>query len=176
MIVSSFDNKRSTTNMLQSLVWSLMLSTCRHCAIQLRRPKPTGSNYSLKIELVSWRIQAHKRRLKPVLAYHCTIALLATWNAFFLGSAAIPVDAGIHLDRAIQLVNQKLDGPQALSDSSLSVVNFLIVQGLLQEVHSVVETHSKGLQQMIELRGGLSRLEENKLLLLKICKCVTFLK
>lgn len=75
-----------------------------------------------------------------------------------------------HLNQAVRLVKQKLQTVEALSNSNLAVVNFLIVQELLREEQSKAEVHSQGLQKMIELRGGLSQLGEDSLLALKICK------
>ena len=95
---------------------------------------------------------------------------MATLKEFVFGSEAVSLEAIYHLRKAVGLVNQKLGTSEALSNSSISVVNFMIVQGMYKEEHPSAEIHSNGLQKMIELRGGLSRLGEDPTLLLKICK------
>ena len=95
---------------------------------------------------------------------------MATFNEFFFDREIVSSKAIYHLNQAVRLVKQKLQTAEALSESNLAVVNFLIVQELLREAHSVAEVHLKGLHRMIELRGGLSQLGEDSLLALKICK------
>jgi hypothetical protein len=97
---------------------------------------------------------------------------MATLNAFFFDREALPPEAANHLNQAVRLTNQRLRTSEAVSDSSLAVVNFLVVQELLREEKSGAEVHLRGLQQMVKLRGGLSQLADNDTLLLKICKCV----
>lgn len=94
-------------------------------------------------------------------------------NGFFFEKDLLSPNASYHLGQAVSLVNQRLGTAEALSDSSLVVVNFLIVQELLRESRSKAEIHLRGLQKMIELRGGLSQLGRDSGLALKICKCVT---
>ncbi|EXJ79038.1 hypothetical protein A1O3_08539 [Capronia epimyces CBS 606.96] len=103
-------------------------------------------------------------------AYHCSLALMATLNAFFFGREAVPSKAIYHLGQAVSLVNQQLQTAEALSDSNLAVVNFLVVQELLREAQPEAEVHLRGLQKMIQLRGGLSQLGEDSPLAIKICK------
>ncbi|MBV36668.1 MAG: hypothetical protein CMP47_14640 [Rickettsiales bacterium] len=105
-------------------------------------------------------------------SYHCAIALLATLNNFFFGAQGVSSRAIYHLSQAVRLVNQQLQTAQALSNSNLTVVNFLIVHELLGESRLEAEIHLRGLHRMVMLRGGLMNLEDSEpsLLVLKICK------
>lgn len=98
---------------------------------------------------------------------------MGTMNGFFHGQDMLSSNASYHLGQAVSLVNQRLGTAEALSDSSLAVVNFLIVQQLLRESRTQAEIHLRGLQKMIELRGGISQLGQDNALALKICKYVT---
>jgi len=95
---------------------------------------------------------------------------MATLNEFLFAGEVASSEAIYHLSQAISLVNRELGTAEALSNSNLAVVNFLIFQGLLQERKLTAEVHLKGLRKMVELRGGLSQLEEDSKLVLKICK------
>ncbi|KAB5542787.1 hypothetical protein GE09DRAFT_226450 [Coniochaeta sp. 2T2.1] len=104
-------------------------------------------------------------------SYHCSMALMATLNHFMFGREVSAVAAIHHFTQAVGLVNQALDTPAALSDANLSVVNFMVVQKLLRGERSEAEVHLRGLERMIQLRGGLSSLQQDRMLMLKICKC-----
>jgi hypothetical protein len=103
---------------------------------------------------------------------------MATLNGFVFAAAGQeinkePPEAIHHLSQAVRLVNQKLSTPEALSTSSLSVVNFLVVREMFRGNRESAEIHLMGLRKMIALRGGLMRLEgEDRTLVLKICKYV----
>jgi hypothetical protein len=96
---------------------------------------------------------------------------MGTMNEFFFGSEIASPKTISHLNQAISLVNQSLQTADALSNSNIAVVNFLIVRELVGEEKSTAEVHMKGLQKIVELRGGLSQLRD-PLLTLKICKYV----
>lgn len=91
-------------------------------------------------------------------------------RSFMFGSTSIPPDALYHLSQAITLVNTSLGTSSALSDSNLSVVVFLVLQGLVREEYNHAKVHMDGLKNMIALRGGLDRAGLNEVLLVKICK------
>jgi hypothetical protein len=96
---------------------------------------------------------------------------MGTLNAFFCDHTELPLRTSHHLSRAICLVNRRLESAEALTDSSLAVVNFLLVQELVREARLGAEIHMKGLQKMVELRGGIDQIKDH-ILLLKICKYV----
>ena len=95
---------------------------------------------------------------------------MASVSAFFLGRKSLPTEAIYHLNQAVRLVNAKITTSEALSDSVISVVNLLVLQGLIREDQSHAKTHLDGLRKMVELRGGLGQLLQNEPLLVKICK------
>ena len=95
---------------------------------------------------------------------------MATLNHFIFGREVSSVAAMYHLTQAVGLVNRALETPAALSDSNLSVVNFMVVQELLRGARSQAEVHLRGLEKMIRLRGGISALQQDRMLMLKICK------
>ncbi|KAJ9632781.1 hypothetical protein H2204_007656 [Knufia peltigerae] len=105
-------------------------------------------------------------------AHHCTLALLATLNDFFFGSIIVSHEALYHLTRAVSLVNEDLKTTKALSSSTLTVVNFLVVHEIVRESKIEAEIHLEGLRKMVSLRGGLANLEasEDALLVLKFCR------
>lgn len=109
---------------------------------------------------------------RPV-AYHTSLSLMANLHDFFFGGHSSASKAAVyHLSQAVKLVNQQLRTPKAISNSSLAVVNHLVGQELLQGGQPIAEMHLEGLQKMVELRGGLSQLVDN-VLILKICKYVS---
>lgn len=97
---------------------------------------------------------------------------MATYVQFFSGRETVSTSsqAIYHLNQAVGLVNKKLQTVEALSNTNLAVVNFLVVHELLRESGSKARIHMKGLQKMVELRGGLSQLEDDDLLAVKFCK------
>jgi hypothetical protein len=99
---------------------------------------------------------------------------MATLNGFVFASNPLSLDAGRHLAKAIGLVNQRLATPDALAGSSISVVNFLVVREMFRGDRNSAEIHLNGLRKMIALRGGLSVLQDDHSLALKICKYDAF--
>ena len=110
------------------------------------------------------------KRTDPNAAYHCSVALMATVNASFFGRNFLHPDAIYHLNQAVRIVNASLASSKALSDSILSVVNLLVLQGLVRDDESHARMHLDGLRTIVKLRGGLDQLTQNELLLVKICK------
>ncbi|KAH8880878.1 hypothetical protein GQ53DRAFT_521227 [Thozetella sp. PMI_491] len=103
-------------------------------------------------------------------SFHCSLALMATLNAFVFAREDVPLEAIHHLGEAVNLVNQQLNTTEALSDSSISVVNFLIILEMFRGEHLSAQVHVQGLRKMVSLRGGLSRPEIDPTLAMKICK------
>lgn len=77
-----------------------------------------------------------------------------------------------HYSTALRLVQDRLQSSEALSDSTLRAVISLVIQDQLRQQCVNARDHLEGLRKMIALRGGLSTLEGNRPLLLKICKYV----
>lgn len=91
-------------------------------------------------------------------------------NQVFLHNGQTSVEAMHSMSKTLSLLNQRLTSPQALHDSTISLILALIHQELFRQQHADAQVHAKGVDQMIELRGGLEKLEANHFLVLKICK------
>lgn len=92
-------------------------------------------------------------------------------NEIFLGTGASSPRALYHLSRTFAQVKKRLEGKDALSDSSLAIVISLINQEQIRNEQASAKVHIDGLKRMVELRGGLDRLsQDNQALGLKICK------
>ena len=63
-----------------------------------------------------------------------------------------------HLLRATRLINERLSGIDALSDTTIATIVGLIQCECLRGQHHDGMTHFTGLQRIIELRGGVARL------------------
>lgn len=89
---------------------------------------------------------------------------------FFLDRST-PSPAAIgHLSQAIQLVNSKLASGEALSDKTIFVVLGLTIHEQLRDDRHKWKIHFNGLCRLVELRGGLTQLVENRGLVEKICR------
>jgi hypothetical protein len=106
------------------------------------------------------------------IAYHCSLALMQASNEIFHCDGESSPKALYHLSQTFAQVKKRLEGDSALSDSSIAIVMSLINQEQIRQQHSAAAVHVRGLQRMIELRGGLGQLEGNVPLVLKICKYV----
>jgi hypothetical protein len=95
---------------------------------------------------------------------------MASVSAFFFGRESLPPDAIYHLNQAVRLVNSTIAASEAFSNSILSVVNLLVLQGLLRGDEAHARMHLEGLRKMVQLRGGIDELSQNEALLVKICK------
>ncbi|KAH7142113.1 hypothetical protein EDB81DRAFT_691592 [Dactylonectria macrodidyma] len=102
--------------------------------------------------------------------YQCNISLMAASNEVFLGGGDSSPKAFYHLSRTLSLVQKRLERPDALSDSTIGIVLSLISHESIRQEHASAKVHVDGLRRMVELRGGLSQLEGNIPLLLKVCK------
>lgn len=91
-------------------------------------------------------------------------------NEFFFGKNESSTLALSHLSKTLTLINRRLAGDEALSDSTIGIVLMLIIQGQIRKEHHQAEIHYEGLRKMVTLRGGLGQLENNLPLVLKICK------
>ncbi|RFU81113.1 hypothetical protein TARUN_1090 [Trichoderma arundinaceum] len=103
-------------------------------------------------------------------AYCCNIALMQTCNEIYSNNGNSSPKALYYLSQTFNYVTRLLAGPDALSDSTIMIVVTLISQELIRKGYGALKVHLDGLQKMIQLRGGLSKLEGNPALLLKVCK------
>jgi len=74
-----------------------------------------------------------------------------------------------HLSQTFHLINQRLSSCDPVSDSTIAVVVSLTHYDRLQGRYRQGLVHLKGLQQIVELRGGVSEFtKSNRSLALKI--------
>lgn len=93
-----------------------------------------------------------------------------TLNRYFFGRNVKSAGTISHLTQAVVLVNQSLATQEALCDSNIYTVNFMVIHELLNGAKHRALIHLRGLQKMVELRGGLLALLPNLMLLAKVCK------
>lgn len=67
-----------------------------------------------------------------------------------------------HLSDSLRLVNQRLSGGEALSDMTLASVVAMLQYERMCGQYDQGLIHFRGLQQMVELRGGISQLMKDK--------------
>ncbi|KUJ07844.1 uncharacterized protein LY89DRAFT_789506 [Mollisia scopiformis] len=102
-------------------------------------------------------------------AAYCSLALMASTNAFFSSGGISSSKALSYLSNTFSLVQRRMQGEEALSDSTLCMVMMLILQEQIRH-EKASRIHYEGLRKLIELRGGLSRLKSCSTLLLKMSK------
>ncbi|GKT54607.1 hypothetical protein ColTof3_01946 [Colletotrichum tofieldiae] len=86
--------------------------------------------------------------------FHVSLSMTATCLDFFEYKEHESPEAIAHMTQAFALVNQRLSGPDAISNPTIALY----------------KTHLLGLVRMVELRGGIHVLEENDDVLQKICR------
>ena len=93
-----------------------------------------------------------------------------TCNKFIFSGGVSSPEALYHLSQTFTLVERRLKSDEALSDSTLGIILMLVIQEQIRKEERQARVHYEGLTKMVELRGGLCKLERNRPLLLKICK------
>jgi hypothetical protein len=73
-----------------------------------------------------------------------------------------PKEAMRHISQAIRLVNEKLSGKDAISNTTIAVVVMMAQYEHLQGQYRQGLVHLDGLQRIVELRGGISELKKDK--------------
>ncbi|KAI1424177.1 hypothetical protein F5Y12DRAFT_715530 [Xylaria sp. FL1777] len=92
--------------------------------------------------------------------FHCIVAMSVAVSMSLSVTRQESTEALFHLSRSLRLVNQRLagGGGLALSDTTLAVVLAMTQHERLLGYHSHALVHFEGLQRIIELRGGISKL------------------
>ncbi|KAJ5626571.1 hypothetical protein N7528_003998 [Penicillium herquei] len=105
-------------------------------------------------------------------SYRCNVGLMQACNAIFspVSDGRDSAKALYHVSQTLNEVRKRLKGPDAISDSSISMIVSLISQEQLANQLENAEIHARGLQQIVRLRGGIGSLEGNLPLTLQICK------
>jgi hypothetical protein len=94
------------------------------------------------------------------LDFHSVLAITASFADVFGGRREVSREALGHLSEAYKMVNQKLQGPESVSDTTIATV---ITLAIYQRVHHQQQTgliHFYGLLRMIELRGGIETVQK----------------
>ena len=94
--------------------------------------------------------------------FHCVMAMSVTVLNNLLIKQEDPTEAIRHMSQALRLVSERLSGNDAVSDTTLAVVVAMAQCARLQGQYRQGLVHLEGLQQMIELRGGVSQLTRNQ--------------
>lgn len=114
------------------------------------------------------------RFLTRCIAFQCSLSLMQVCNELFMGDGSSSPKALHYLSHTFALVNKRLRSDKALSDSTIGIIVSLINQEQIRRNRTAAEIHICGLSRIVELRGGLDKLEAEGtvLLVLRICKYV----
>lgn len=83
------------------------------------------------------------------------------YNDFNLVNCEDATESLRHLLCATRIINERLSGSEALSDTTIASIVGLIQYERLRGQHQDGMIHFKGLQRIIELRGGVAHLMNN---------------
>ncbi|KAH8650082.1 hypothetical protein BX600DRAFT_517300 [Xylariales sp. PMI_506] len=101
--------------------------------------------------------------------FHCVLAIAASSIAIIRGNPIETPDILSHLSQSFNLVNQRLRGDEALSNSTLSVVIGLTIYECILGNQEKARVHFEGLRRIVKLRGGLHQLQDFELVQ-KLCR------
>ncbi|KAK7432430.1 hypothetical protein QQZ08_000993 [Neonectria magnoliae] len=88
---------------------------------------------------------------------------------FFLRKTEESPTALTHLSRTFQLLNKRLGSKDAVTDMTIGLTAVLSIRESMRGDLKTNMIHLDGLQQMVELRGGLNSFEDEVSVLQKIC-------
>ncbi|KAF7853358.1 uncharacterized protein EAF02_012012 [Botrytis sinoallii] len=93
---------------------------------------------------------------------HCGVAVSVTALNNIVLNQEDPKIAMHHLSLAFRLVNEKLSGNEAASDTTIAVVLTMSHYYRLQGQFSQGLVHLQGLERMVKMRGGISNLKKKQ--------------
>lgn len=93
--------------------------------------------------------------------FHCFVALSEACIDFIIGKERCSNEYRHHIATAMRLINAKLSGDQAVSDTNIAGVISLCVLSSIRDQPSQTKIHFDGLCRMIEVRGGMETLMDN---------------
>jgi Fungal specific transcription factor domain len=100
--------------------------------------------------------------------FHCTVATsFVVFEAVSL-KGADAIEAMGHANRAFHLLNKKISSEDALSDTTMANMICMAQYERVQSQYGQALVHFKGLQRMVELRGGIELLKSKRELAQKI--------
>ncbi|RDW60302.1 hypothetical protein BP5796_11908 [Coleophoma crateriformis] len=94
--------------------------------------------------------------------FHCAVAVSVTALNNLVIKQEDPIEAVQHISHAFRLINAKLSGDGDVSDTTIAAVIIMSQYERLQGQYRQGVVHLEGLQRMVELRGGISKLTKNK--------------
>ncbi|CAI6096671.1 hypothetical protein V2G26_016431 [Clonostachys chloroleuca] len=100
----------------------------------------------------------------------CSVSLMQAFNEFFLTHGRDSPTALHYLGKTFGIVQQRLESPKALEDSTIGMIISLITQEYIRQQTQTAKLHLEGLKRIVNLRGGLKQFESNPGVLYKICK------
>jgi hypothetical protein len=81
--------------------------------------------------------------------------------------------ARFHFGKTLQLLQARLDEfdkTLAISDSTIMIIVFLATAAEIMEDLRAVENHVKGLERIVDMRGGVQRLNIDTNMHVKVCR------
>ncbi|CAO2651712.1 Nn.00g042820.m01.CDS01 [Neocucurbitaria sp. VM-36] len=103
--------------------------------------------------------------LEDTAYFHCLLAVATFFAGHFGGSPMVYSDSLKHISQAYKLINERLSGPEALSDQAIAVVTMFAVFQRIHHQQANGLVHFEGLRRMIQLRGCLVKVaKENRAL------------
>ncbi|KAI0122533.1 hypothetical protein F4814DRAFT_409045 [Daldinia grandis] len=94
--------------------------------------------------------------------FHCSIAMSIAAKNLLTPNSEDSAEGLSHLSDSLRLVNQRLSSEKALSDTTLASIVAMLQYERMYGQYDRGLIHFRGLQQMVELRGGISQLEKDK--------------
>ncbi|KAF4336522.1 hypothetical protein FBEOM_9603 [Fusarium beomiforme] len=126
---------------------------------------PFQLGFSLEKDKVKWLEIMF--RDKP--SYDCSLALIQASNEIYLGIGYNCTNSLSCISQTLEQLKVRLNSKDALSDHTLSIVMALINQEQAAEHYTAAETHMLGLKKIVDLRGGLEKIQ-NGIVAVKICR------
>lgn len=107
----------------------------------------------------------------------CLHSMMFSVQAFAQGAQPTELShlARLHYAKTLQLLQARLnetDQTFATSDSTIMVVFVLASVAELMEDFATVANHIKGLEKIVNLRGGVRALNTHNNIQVKVCRCV----
>jgi hypothetical protein len=90
--------------------------------------------------------------------FHCFVALSEACIDFIIGKERCSNEYRHHIATALRLINSKLSGDQAVSDTNIAGVTAICVLSSIRDQPWQTKVHFDGLCRMIEVRGGMETL------------------
>ncbi len=97
-----------------------------------------------------------------IIDFHCTVAVYVAAINTLVVEPEDSREAMHHLAQTLRLLNERLSAKGIVSDTTIAVVVIMAGYAYLLGQYDQGLVHLKGLQQMVELRGGVSQLTRNK--------------